>query len=133
MYFQSDDYDDVYWSPLLMIPVGLLSYLLFTTKYITIFNCDSKEIEHTICFGAPCHIISFKQTLRYDEVVDVQITVPGCRNPMYLLELVLHDGSRKMLIIDGDRSQAYGYFWRVRDEILEWLGRRNERSVQSMK
>jgi len=38
------------------------------------------------------------------------------------MEIVLRDKSRKIVLIDGDESQVNGFYWRVRSEILQWIG-----------
>jgi len=113
------DTSTVAWSGAMIILIALVSQLLFSWKYVTVFDRSSRNIKHTLFLG-PCQLIPIRSDYLFSDIADVRVCVNNKYSKYYgHLKLIFHNGAEKIVLIDGDPALIKGTFWRIRREILE--------------
>jgi len=118
MYF-NDGYVNVYWSPLPVPFAALLSFLLLTTKYVTIFDASTRGVIHTVYVG-PFALIPITSSFPFTEINSIEVRAAR-HNRFGHMNLVLQNGDKKIILIDGDQSSINGTYWRIKEEITKHI------------
>jgi len=97
---------------------SIISFLLFNTKYETIFDGNTRMVTHKASVG-PLALIPITSCFPYEDIENIEIC--GRFTRFGHMRLLLKNGEKKIILVDGDSSVVLGTFWRIKEDITKHM------------